>query len=79
MLIGTGANGKSTYLNMLKHLLGQKNTSSLGLKNLDEKFATVMMFGKLANIGDDISDKMVNDLSYFKIFFCKFTIKRYNY
>lgn len=66
MLIGTGANGKSTYLNMLKHLLGQKNTSSLGLKNLDEKFATVMMFGKLANIGDDISDKMVNDLSYFK-------------
>lgn len=66
MLIGTGANGKSTYLNMLKHLLGQKNTSSLGLKNLDEKFATVMMFGKLANIGDDISEKMVNDLSCFK-------------
>lgn len=66
MLIGTGANGKSTYLNMLKHLLGQKNTSSLGLKNLDEKFATVMMFGKLANIGDDISEEFITDVSEFK-------------
>lgn len=66
MLIGTGANGKSTYLNMLKDMLGRNNVSSLGLKNLDEKFSTIMLFSKLANIGDDISDKMVNDMSCFK-------------
>lgn len=55
-LTGEGANGKSTFLDMLKNLLGQINYSSLDLAELDERFSTVTMSGKLANIGDDISD-----------------------
>ncbi len=66
ILTGTGANGKSTYLNMIKRMLGKPNTSSLDLKKLDDRFSTVMLFGKLANIGDDISDEFVVDTSVFK-------------
>lgn len=66
ILTGTGSNGKSTYLNMLKHLLGKQNISSLDLKKLGDRFSTVMLFGKLANIGDDISDEFIMDASIFK-------------
>lgn len=66
ILTGTGSNGKSTYLNMLKHMLGKQNVSSLDLKKLGDRFSTVMLFGKLANIGDDISDEFIMDASIFK-------------
>jgi putative DNA primase/helicase len=66
ILTGSGSNGKSTYLNMLKHMLGKQNISSLDLKKLDDRFSTVMLFGKLANIGDDISDEFIMDASTFK-------------
>jgi len=66
ILTGTGANGKSTFLDMMKHLIGRKNLSVMDLKKLNERFAPVMMFGKLANIGDDISDEFVVDTSDFK-------------
>lgn len=66
ILTGTGSNGKSTYLNMLKHMLGRQNISSLDLKKLGDRFSTVMLFGKLANIGDDISDEFIMDASTFK-------------
>ncbi len=66
ILTGTGSNGKSTYLKTLYNLLSEKNISSLDLKRLDDRFSTVMMFGKLANIGDDISNEFVCDTSIFK-------------
>lgn len=66
ILTGTGSNGKSTFLNMLKTMLGKKNFSSLDLKKLNDRFSTVMIYGKLANIGDDISDEFITDASDFK-------------
>ena len=66
ILTGSGSNGKSTFLNMLKTLLGKRNLSALDLKKLADRFSTVMMFGKLANIGDDISDEFVTDAAEFK-------------
>ncbi len=66
ILTGTGANGKSTFLDMVKRLLGTRNTSVLDLKKLNDRFSTVMMFGKCANIGDDISDEFVVDTAEFK-------------
>ena len=66
ILTGTGSNGKSTFLNMLKTMLGKRNTSVLDLKKLGDRFSTVMMFGKMANIGDDISDEFVTDAAEFK-------------
>ena len=65
-LTGTGSNGKSTYLETLEYMLGEDNVSNLDLKNLSGRFDKVAMFGKLANIGDDISDEFVVDTSFFK-------------
>ena len=66
ILTGEGANGKSTFLNMLKAALGKDNYSSLDMKELNDRFSTVRMFKKLANIGDDISDEFNSDVSVFK-------------
>ena len=66
ILTGSGSNGKSTFLNMLKTMLGRRNLSVLDLKKLGDRFSTVMLFGKLANIGDDISDEFVTDAAEFK-------------
>ncbi|WP_113674546.1 phage/plasmid primase, P4 family [Vallitalea guaymasensis] len=66
ILTGTGSNGKSTFLNMLKTMLGKRNVSVLDLKKLNDRFSTVMMYGKLANVGDDISEEFVTDAAEFK-------------
>lgn len=66
ILIGDKANGKSTFLDMIKTLLGDENTAALDLKELGVKFKTAELFGKLANIGDDIGDEFIADPSVFK-------------
>lgn len=66
ILLGDNSNGKSTYLDVVRYLLGVCNTSSLSLQELDSKFKTAQLFNKLANIGDDIPDLWVPDPSTFK-------------
>lgn len=66
ILSGEGSNGKSTLLNMIRNLLGRSNCSSLDLKKIGDRFSTVMLFGKLANIGDDISSEFLADVAEFK-------------
>ena len=66
ILIGKRANGKSTYLTLIRHLLGDSNISSLDLKEIGDRFRTAAVFGKLANIGDDISADYLPDLSTFR-------------
>lgn len=56
ILTGDKNNGKSTFLDCVKTILGEGNISALDLKELGDRFSTSMMFGKLANIGDDIGD-----------------------
>lgn len=58
-LTGSGSNGKSTFLDMVKNVLGRQNYVSLDLDELSERFSATTMFGKLANIGDDISDEFL--------------------
>ena len=66
ILIGDKANGKSTFLDMIKTLVGDKNTSALDLAELGERFKTAELFGKLANIGDDIGDEFIANPAVFK-------------
>lgn len=66
ILTGDKSNGKSTFLKVLTVLLGEDNVASLDLKNLGDRFSKASLFGKLANIGDDISDEFVPDASLFK-------------
>lgn len=66
ILTGDKANGKSTYLDMITTLLGSENTAALDLSELGERFKTAELFGKLANIGDDIGDQFIANPAVFK-------------
>lgn len=66
ILTGSGANGKSTLLDVIKRLIGKENISSVALNELNDRFKTFQLEGKLANIGDDISNGYIEDNSTFK-------------
>lgn len=66
MLTGNRSNGKSTFLDMVKTVLGDENIASLDLSELNEKFQNAELFGKLANIGDDIGDEFIGNSAIFK-------------
>lgn len=66
ILIGDKSNGKSTFLDMITTALGSENVSSLDMNELDETFKTAELFGKLANIGDDIGDEFIPNSAIFK-------------
>ena len=66
ILTGDGQNGKSTFIDMLKHFLGPENYSSLALEELGHRFKTAEIFGKLANLGDDISSQYIDNNAVFK-------------
>lgn len=58
MLVGSGGNGKSTLLTLLKTFLGVENVTSLSLQELeDNHFAGANLLGKLANIYADLPPK----------------------
>lgn len=65
---GKASNGKSTYLNWLRQILGTENVSSLDISTLGQRFQAGRVVGKLANLGDDIPDGFLkgDELSIFK-------------
>ena len=54
VLVGRGANGKSTILDVWRALLGETNVSHVSLAQFGEKFALASMRDKLANIAGDL-------------------------
>lgn len=66
MLKGKRHNGKSTFLDMLAYLLGEDNISALDLADFSHEFKAAGLFGKLANLGDDIEDEFIPSAGIFK-------------
>ena len=67
ILVGNGANGKSTLLNMVTKLLGEENVSHVDLKEIvTNRFGKSELYGKLANIADDCSGNYLEDISAMK-------------
>jgi putative DNA primase/helicase len=68
LLVGSGANGKGTFLAVVRALLGQENTSSTELQTLaNERDAVADFYGSLANIDDDLSSRQLGSgLGMFK-------------
>lgn len=60
-LDGNASNGKSSYIELVRNILGNDNASFLTLHQLSQRFMTHMLFGKLANLGDDIPASFVDD------------------
>jgi putative DNA primase/helicase len=63
---GGGSTGKSTYLKLIRNLIGIANSSFLSLNNLEETFMPAELFGKLINIGDDIAYKGIKESDVLK-------------
>lgn len=65
---GSASNGKSTFLNVLRSLIGVENVSSMDIATLGQRFQAAAIVGKMANLGDDIPDGFLrnDELSVFK-------------
>lgn len=55
MIVGNGNNGKGTFQDLLKNLIGMKNISTLKMEQIGERFSPSLLVGKTLNIGDDVS------------------------
>lgn len=66
VLLGKTSNGKSTFLDMVSHMLGNENTSYIKMHELSERFNKWQLGYKLANIGDDISTEYLPDSNIIK-------------
>lgn len=67
MLLGSGENGKSTFLNLLTQLIGEENVVSPSLHRLmNNKYARATLYGKLANINADLSEQALQRTGVFK-------------
>lgn len=52
-LVGSGRNGKSVLLDIIRELLGRENVSSVSMGKLDRSVNAAMLNGKLANIVEE--------------------------
>lgn len=67
MLLGNGANGKSTYGRLIERFLGKENVSHVSLQDLVEhRFMRVHLVGKLANIYPDIPKRPIKETGVLK-------------
>jgi len=67
MLNGGGDNGKTTFLTIVMALLGKDNYSSVELQDLDEnRFSKIDLYGKHANLVDDLPAKVLKHTGAFK-------------
>ncbi|MEM3557364.1 MAG: phage/plasmid primase, P4 family, partial [Conexivisphaerales archaeon] len=70
LLLGSGSNGKSTFLEVLISVLGRKNVSNIPLQRLtsfSDRFASSELYGKLANIYSDLPDIALKNTGLFKV------------
>ena len=67
LLFGEGGNGKSTFLTLLCHFVGDSNCAGISLQKLEaDKFASARLYGKLANVCPDLPNTQLVGTSVFK-------------
>jgi putative DNA primase/helicase len=66
ILLGEGSNGKGMFLEALQHLIGEHNYSVLMLNQINDRFSTSLLVGKLANIATEESIAPLEDSAIFK-------------
>lgn len=68
LLLGSGRNGKGTFLRLVTAMLGAGNVAAVPLQTLAEnRFAAASLFGKLANICGDLDARMMDRSDTFKM------------
>ena len=66
LLLGEGANGKSTLIKVWEELVGRENISSVILSGLQNDFHRVTLHRKLLNITAEINPMSIQQSDYFK-------------
>ena len=67
VIVGDKANGKSTFLKILSHLIGKSNVSALNLDDItNSRFRLYQVANKLLNIGDDIGSGYIPESENFR-------------
>lgn len=66
IMIGEGANGKSTILSTLEHMVGTNNCSALSLRHFSDPQKTSVLKGKLINICGEVPKKIEDYEAEFK-------------
>ena len=68
ILLGEGSNGKSTFLEVLRRLLSEKNVCSVALQELQSsRFASAKFYNKYANLYGDLSADALTQSGLFKM------------
>ena len=68
IFVGEGDTGKTTLLQVISNLVGDKNISGIPLQKMaTDKFAAAQMFEKHANIVDELDPKDISGTGNFKI------------
>jgi len=68
IFVGQGDTGKTTLLEVIGHLLGTDNISSISLQKMtSDKFSAAHLYEKHGNLVDELSAKDISDTGNFKI------------
>ena len=66
LFCGSGSNGKSTVLDLIRTFAGFDNCSSLGINETTSTFGKIELENKYFNIGDDIDKEVIKDTGTLK-------------
>ena len=65
----TARNGKSTLINIISELIGNENIGTVPFREISKnKFAGAGIKGKLLNVGSEMTDEFIEDVSNFKMY-----------
>lgn len=64
-LYGPGADGKSTFLKILKELVGTENCAALSFQDLEDQFLRSSLYNKMLNISTEVGSQALES-QYFK-------------
>ncbi len=68
IFVGEGDTGKTTLLEVILHMLGKENVSSVSLHKMTaDKFAAAHLYEKHGNVVDELSARDISDTGNFKI------------
>ena len=66
VLLGEGGSGKSTFIRLIEASVGSRNLSNIGLNELQQRFASFGLMGKLMNSCADLEISALEDTAVIK-------------
>ena len=66
VLYGEGLNGKSSFVEILRDLLGTENCCEVDFNAVNDDYNLIDFYGKLANIREELSDEYIPDTGILK-------------